>query len=292
MSLLSKKQNIVIGGFAIKLFSKTNVEIGLDLGYESFVVAEEDSKIDAEIEIIPSIPDELKNEDTLVFETNDDTKKLWHVCSYEDGYKVIVFNPLQPNVIQQIAIIFVKSNKWKIYIEQLINNTVMPLSYPMGPLIMYYLTVANNAIMIHSSGVIDGEKGRLFSGFSGVGKSTMAGIWQKAGHTMINDDRLMLTIENGKVIMHNSPMFYDDKPKQNQLNAIYLLKQTKENCITRLIGAEAISRLLAFCIQHGYDKMFMEHHLQTIFDVYSTIPIYELGFKPDSDIIDFIRLYD
>jgi len=288
----SKNICLCIGNFNIKLWSKSDVNIGLDFGYSTFIISEIESKDFTEIEIIPSIPETLKNEDSLVFETNDETKKLWHVCSTNDGYKIIVYSPSRPNEIQQIALINTQSKVWTIYTEQISNNTVMPLSYPMGPLIMYYLTTNENAIMIHSSGIVDGGKGRLFSGFSGVGKSTMAGIWQQNGNTTINDDRLLLTINDDKVIMHNTPMFYEDEPKSNQLNAIYLLKQTKEHTIRRLNDAEAISRLLAFCIQHGYDKSFLEHHLNTVFDIYNRIPIYELGFKLDADVIDFIRSND
>lgn len=290
MTDISKSTCLCVGNFKIKLWSKSNVNIGIDCGYSSFIVSKTENFI--EIEIIPSIPEDIKREDSLVFETNDDKKKLWHVCSTNDGYKIIVYSPSRPNDIQQIAFINTHSKSWTIYSELITNNTIMPLSYPMGPLIMYYLTTTENAIMIHSSGIVDGGKGRLFSGFSGVGKSTMADIWQQNGNITINDDRLLLTIHNDKVIMHNTPMFYEDKPKSNQLNAIYLLKQTKEHTIRRLNDAEAISRLLAFCIQHGYDKTFLEHHLNTVFDIYNCIPIYELGFKLDADVIDFIRSND
>ena len=289
---VSTTQCLSIGNFKIKLWSKSDIKIILDYGYFPFIIPEDEAVDFTDIEIIPSIPEELKSEDSLVFETNDETKKLWHVCSYKDGYKIIVFSSIQSNQIQQIALINTDSKNWKIYTEQQSDNTVIPLSYPMGPLIMYYLTTTNNAIMIHSSGIVDGKKGRLFSGFSGVGKSTMANIWQQNSNIIINDDRLLLTIDNNKIMMHNTPMFYEDKPKSNQLNAIYLLKQTKEHTIRQLNNAEAISRLLAFCIQHGYDRTYLEHHLNTVCDIYNSIPIYELGFKLDSDVIDFIRSHD
>jgi hypothetical protein len=291
MTATANNQILKIADLAIKLWSNNSVKIDIETGYKQFVVDNDYGNIAIEIEVITPIPLELKNDDNMVFETNDDGKRLWHVCTFEDGYKVIVFNPLNTDEIQQVAIISLQTKQWKIYAEQH-SNTVIPLAYPMGPLIMYYLTVSNNAIMIHSSGIIDGNKGRLFSGFSGVGKSTMAQIWNDNGNTIINDDRLFLTIQNDRICMHNSPMFYDDKPKMHELNAIYLLKQTKENDIRRLTDAEAISRLLAFCIQHGYDKQFLEHHLNMVFDIYNKIPIYELGFKPDAEIIDFIRTHE
>jgi hypothetical protein len=287
---ISNIQCLSIGDIKIKLRSKSNISIGI--GYKSFVIPENNIDSFFEIEIIPAIPQELKNEDLLVFESNDNNQKLWHVCSISKGYKVIVFDSIQSNTIQQIAFIYPDSKSWIIYTECDSENTVFPLFYPMGPLIMYYLTTVNSAIMIHSSGIVDGEKGRLFSGFSGVGKSTMAGIWQQNGNEIINDDRLMLTIVDNNVIMHNTPMFYDAEPKKHKLHAIYLLKQTKDNCITKLQGVDAMTRLMAFCIQHAYDKQFIQHHLATLFAIYSTIPIYELGFKPDAEIIEFIRLHE
>ena len=91
---------IGIGNFNIRLWSKSDVNIGIDFGYAPFTVSEIESNDFTEIEIIPSIPDTIKSEDTLVFETNDDTKKLWHVCSTSDGYKIIVYSPIRPNEIQ------------------------------------------------------------------------------------------------------------------------------------------------------------------------------------------------
>lgn len=292
MTLRSHTRTLKIGDFTINLFNKANTEFSLDIGYLPFLSTQNNSENCIEIEVIQSIPDELKKEDNLIFETKNEYQKLWYVCTHADGYKVIVFNPLQINEVQQVAIISNFSNQWKIYCEPNINNILFPLSYPMGPIILYYLTTIHNAIMIHSSGVVDGVRGRLFSGFSGVGKSTMAEIWKNKGNTLINDDRLLLTVENGKVMMHNTPMFYEDNPRSNQLHTIYLLKQSKENNIRQLTNAEAISRLLAFCIQHSYSKRFLENHLKTISDIYSLIPICELGFKPDADIIDFIRAHE
>ena len=290
--MLLQTQYLSIGDIKIKLWSKSDITLGVEIGFKSFVIHENIIDSFYDIEIIPSIPQELKNTDSLVFESNDGSQKLWNVCTIPNGYKIIAFDSYQSDTIQQIAFIYPNSKSWIIYTELDSDKTALPLSYPMGPLIMYYLTTVQNAIMIHSSGIVDGEKGRLFSGFSGVGKSTMAGIWQQNGNIAINDDRLMLTISDDKIFMHNTPMFYDDKPKMHQLNAIYLLKQTKEHTIRRLSDAEAISRLLAFCIQHSYDKTFLEHHLKMVFDIYNLIPIYELGFKLNSDVIDFIRSHE
>ena len=278
-----------IGKFEIELINKSSAEIKLDDGYLHFISPKMQVVPDVQLEIYAGIPTELLNTDLLVFESNDGAVKLWHVYKTIDGYKVVVFNPQNISEIQQVALISTSSKTWAIYVNPNPANCILPLAYPMGPLILYYLTAQFNAIMIHSSGIIDGEKGYLFSGFSGVGKSTMAGIWQSEGCNIINDDRLMLRIENKKVLMHNTPMFYQDVPKLNQLNAIFLLKQTKENCINQLHGIEAITRLMAFCIQHAYDKQYLENHLSNIFDISDSIPIFELGFKPDADIVTYIR---
>ena len=283
---------ITIAGFTIKLFCKSGHSIALDEGFKYFITPENQSQSITEIEVIPGIPSELIEDNNLVFESINEGEKLWTVCKVESGYKITCFKHDQPNCVQQIAVLSNTGKNWKIYCEADSNASLTPLSYPMGPLVLYYLTTTANAVMIHSSGIFDGKKGRLFSGFSGVGKSTMAGLWQQNGCSVVNDDRMILTIENGKVMMQNTPMFYQDLPKVTELHAIYLLKQTKEHCIRRLNNAEAVSRLLAFCIQHGYDKDFLEHHLNTVFDIYNLIPIYELGFKLDADVIDFIRSHD
>jgi hypothetical protein len=165
-----------------------------------------------------------------------------------------------------------------------------PFFHPLGVLLFVYLAHYKGGIMIHASGVKDGESGYLFTGLSGIGKSTMAGIWKKCGGEVINDDRLILTPTSLGFTMHNTPMpYYSDKDRRATLTRIFLLKQSPENYCQQLTGSTALVRLLANCIQHFHTDAMVKSHLLILEQLITLVPVYELGFKPDEDVVELIR---
>lgn len=173
-----------------------------------------------------------------------------------------------------------------------------PLSFdlyenPLGILLTIYLAHFNGGIVIHASGVDDGGRGYLFTGVSGIGKSTMAGVWQKEGAAVVNDDRLVVMPVNGDFTIANTPMpSYTDRPKEAPLRAMFLLSQKTENSCCRINGAKALSLLMANCMQHFHSKKMVEAHLEILGRLVQKVPVFELGFKPDSDVVALIRQMD
>lgn len=143
--------------------------------------------------------------------------------------------------------------------------------------------------MIHASGVWDGETGRIFSGFSGVGKSTMAKIWEEEGAHIVNDDRLIVREVNGEYFMYNTPMPYADLNKQAQVSKFYFPFHAKKNSAEKLSGAQGLTQLMAFCFQHNYDKKYTEHLITQLERITQHASTYKLGVVPTPSIIDFIR---
>ena len=146
--------------------------------------------------------------------------------------------------------------------------------------------------MMHASCAFDGQRGRMFSGFSGVGKSTMSRIWAEAGNTIINDDRLIIRELENKFFVYNTPMYYKDIPKKAPLNAVYLIHHSPENKIQKLKGALAASRTMAFCIQNNYDQNFVAERLDFFVQLAAAVDIYDLGFVPNASVIEFIKAHE
>ena len=280
---------ISVAGFTIKLISQS-ADISLEEGYTPFVLPKYKGKADILINAIPGIPEELLQRAELLFEGSNELQKFFSVYKFGQSYKIIVYNQQNINSVQQVAVVSDDFSEWKVY-SNLLNdsNAVCPLQYPLGPLVLYYLTVKYDAIMIHASGCFDGQKGRIFSGFSGVGKSTMSRLWQQSNCVIVNDDRLIIRKESDGYVMHNTPMFYADMPKKAPLNSINLIRHSPENTIKKLSGATAVSRVMVNCIQHGYNKEAIGHHLTFLSQLCGQVSVYEVGFKPDISIVDFIK---
>ena len=283
---------LFIAGFKIKLQSEADIKISLEEGYLPFVSTDNKGEADVCIYIKKHLPVKYLNKKDLIFEAKENEQKFYSIYRENQYYKFIIYKQDKKNEIQQIAFLDESLTKWTIYAEPSVNDkTIYPFLYPLGPLVLYYLTVKFEAIMIHASGVYDGEKGWLFAGFSGAGKSTMADLWLKSGSSVINDDRLIIRNTEKGYIMYNTPMFYNDLPKETDLNSINIIKHAGKNTIKKLNGAKAVSQLMACCIQHDYNSNFIEHHLQFISNLCDNIPVYELGFLPDKKIIDFIKTH-
>ena len=274
-----------IAGFSICLHAEC--QLMLDDGFTHFTV---DSTQEADITI------ECRNNDSLppfenaekVFTSANDELKFYEIYRRGDDLIFRVFDQQNQTCIQQTALLDGGLKRWIIWSEET-DGVLEPLVFPMAPILLHYAVLTADAVMMHASGVFDGEKGRLFSGFSGAGKSTISGIWKQQGNILINDDRLIIRKEKGEYFMYNTPMYYPDDNKKSPLHAVFLIRHAPENVINRMAGAAAVSSVMAFSIQNNYDTRFVQHHLDFFANMCSQIPVFQLGFVPDEKVVNFIK---
>ena len=168
--------------------------------------------------------------------------------------------------------------------------TIDPFFHPLGSLIMVYLSRYSGGFLVHASGINDKTNGYLFSGVSGVGKSTISQLWSEQGATIINDDRIWVQKIDNQWKMFNTPMVsYRQEPLMATLSKIFLISHSHENFITKISNAHGALGVMSNCIQHLFDKKTTASHLDTIFELSESIPIYKLGFKPTSEVVGLIR---
>jgi hypothetical protein len=218
----------------------------------------------------------------------------WYILQNNDEIGILVDFDNHPDYNSVFISINATSRQIKILVDSDLKDVLFdPFTYPVSVLAYIYLVHYNGGLMIHASGVIDGGRGYLFTGLSGIGKSTMAKLWQQKDATIINDDRLMIVPDNGLYKMHNTPMpYYTDVPKQGTLSKIFLLKQSPQNYCRLVDGSIGYVRFMANCIQHFHSHQMVKKHLDIIENISSQVPIYELGFFPNTDIVDLIRSID
>lgn len=276
---------ISIAEFKIELFSEQKID--LEDGYLPFIDTNDSKVADFSIECIEGLPVELFNSDKLVFEAENEAQKFYSVYKHDQGHGFYIYNQQTVNDIQQIAVLDGSFCNWKIYAERR-NGIFMPLRYPMGPIIMHYMTLKSNAVLMHASSAFDGTKARLFSGFSGAGKSTISMLWAKAGHQIINDDRLIIRKLEDGFYVYNTPMYYQDQPKKAPLSSVFLISHSPVNKIKQLNGAVAVSKVMAFSIQNNYDRQFIQSRIDLFAELCSKVSVYELGFVPDENVVKFV----
>ncbi|MCF8465245.1 MAG: hypothetical protein K9G41_10410 [Flavobacteriales bacterium] len=284
---------IRIADFNILIKQMDGHSIAVDEGYVPFLVHAENKTPDMVVHAYGSLPEQTWAE-TAIYSASQTDGELWNLSKIEDGYLLRVFDPEEPGTLQQLCVVSSNFREWKVYMASANSefSSIEPLKYPLGPLLMYYLTVNHDAIMIHASAISDNGVGRLFTGVSGKGKSTSARLWFEAGAEVLNDDRLIIRKTTEGYRIYNTPMFYADEPRSAMLRSAYIIRHHNENVVDDIHGAEAVSQLLANCIQHGYDRKMMEHHLHFVSEMVAHISVSTLGFVPNKSVIETIRTHE
>ncbi len=168
-----------------------------------------------------------------------------------------------------------------------------PLFHPLSALLMVTLAHRQNAFLIHASGIQDGNLGAIFSAVSGTGKSTMAKIWGSRGAKIVNDDRLWIECINNQWYMFSNPMqWYAQKALMAPIHKIFLIRQSPTNEVAEIKGLNASMRVMSNCIQHLYSRELTSSHLDNVLRFTQDVPVYDCGFKPDSEITEIIRSLD
>lgn len=168
--------------------------------------------------------------------------------------------------------------------------TVNPLPYPLDGLLFYFLFSRAGDIMIHGSGVSCQGRGWLFTGRSGSGKTTLARIFDRAGDSVIHDDRLVLCRSEDGWMMHNTPVYRNDEPRSAPLDHLWIIRHGSANVSEPVTGAEAVAMILANSIQQNWDRVAAARLAAAADDLVSSVRVSRLSFLPDGTIREYLRL--
>lgn len=282
-----------IAGYIYELQNHSELPIVMETGFETYVCSE---KTTADRIITVHHAQQLTPaQEKPSYQAKNDNQLMWQIFTHAAKKTFEIYHPSN-GTLQQIAHYDPATKSWEVHSCALISEgeeVLNPLAYPLAPLIWYTLSTEEDLLMIHASGIYDGQFGRIFSGFSGVGKSTLAGIWSANGAQVINDDRLIIKHEaDGTWRMYNTPMYYIAEPVSAPLDYIYLPFHHQVNSIELLSGANALASLLANTIHHGYDIDHILHHTRVASHLLKQLPIAKIGVVPDAQICVFLRNHE
>ena len=155
------------------------------------------------------------------------------------------------------------------------------------------LLLYRGRLCFHAACVRTGLGGILFSGPSGVGKSTQAQLWCKhRGAEQINGDRPILSKEAGSWLAWGSPYAGSSRCYVNascSVNAIVMLRQTESCSLRRLNPKEAFRAVWSGLTVSSWDPTAMETACDLALELGSSIPVYEFGCTPDLQAVEFLE---
>lgn len=143
-------------------------------------------------------------------------------------------------------------------------------------------------LYLHSSAIEWEGKAYLFSGPSGMGKSTHTRLWQSIypDAQVFNDDKPALRCMDGKWFAYGTPWCGKDGININMkvpLGGICFLCRGDTNSIRRLSPLEATARIISQTTRRFKTEQRLDLLLSHVEKLVSMIPVYELHCLPDAD---------
>lgn len=160
------------------------------------------------------------------------------------------------------------------------------LAYMDSGWIFYSKLMKLGGMMLHSSAIEFGGKAYLFSGPSGMGKSTHTRLWQQAfpDAKVFNDDKPALRKIDGVWYAYGTPWCGKDGININMkvpVAGICFLRRGEENKIRRLSPIEGAAAVITQTLRRFGSAEALGVMTNIVDELVSDIPIYELACLPD-----------
>lgn len=153
---------------------------------------------------------------------------------------------------------------------------------------LFDILAERGMLVLHSSYVLRAEADAiLFSGASGIGKSTQAELWREfAAARVINGDRSLVDVDRG--MAHG--IFYSGtsgicENHSAPIRAIVLPEQRAENRVFVPAHREAFMRLLNQCSYYPWDAESAAMMTELVARLVGRVPIYRLDCRKDEGAV-------
>ncbi len=180
-----------------------------------------------------------------------------------------------------------------LYFPDATDQFIHPFYGPVLELLMINYLAQQRGTIIHSCGIKYRDKGTLFVGESGTGKSTLTRLWNKTNDVeILSDDRTIVRKKDGAYWIYGTPWHGEAKfgsPLNVKLDRIYFIQHGAANFARPIKGAEPVQNLLTCSFPPYWDTEAMEFTMDFFSDLTASVSCHELLFKPDIDIVDFVR---
>ena len=155
------------------------------------------------------------------------------------------------------------------------------------------LLIRNNAVILHAS-FINTEYGAvLFSGPSGIGKSTQAELWCKYRNAeQINGDKPILKKDMDTWKAYGSPYAGSSKcwiNKSSQVAVIVLLEQGNRCHIKKMRKKEAFCKVYEGLVVNSWNSAYVEKIATLVESIIEEVPVYHMTCTPDENAVDMLE---
>lgn len=147
---------------------------------------------------------------------------------------------------------------------------------------------------LHCSYVLYQGKAILFTGPSGIGKTTQAELWRDyLGATIVNGDASLIQKQEGGFYALGAPVHGSSpycEERSAPIAALVTLEQAKENIITPMESFQALSYCLPeIFLSDTWPDEVQEKMWENVDHFFQKIPVYHLCCRPDREAVELVR---
>lgn len=148
-----------------------------------------------------------------------------------------------------------------------------------------WLCVTNDALLLHSAGVIRDGWGYVFFGPSGSGKTTTSRLASRTAH-VVSDDLVIIGCDENGCTLYGVPFKGElsEAPRANQqapLKGLYRLRQDTSHYLEPIPHVIAIADLVAASPFIVREKRLSDQLMKVCNKITKSVPVQQLHFKRD-----------
>lgn len=145
-------------------------------------------------------------------------------------------------------------------------------------------------LFLHSSQICYNNKGIVFTGPSGMGKTTQSKLWEKYKNAeIVCNDRTIITKDNNKYKTYGLPIDGSSPIRSTEsydLAAIVVLEKNLDSKIEKMPASKAIASLMSQMIVSDWNSGNKENIINMIIELYQDIPVYKLSCTKDEKAVE------
>jgi hypothetical protein len=172
---------------------------------------------------------------------------------------------------------------------------VNPFQYPLDQILLMYILSQRRGFLVHAAGFGFHDGGFIFPGRSGAGKSTLSRQFiDVPGMNFLSDDRVIIRKMENIFTAFGTPWPGDAGIAENRglpLSGVFFICHGDRNTIKEIRPGEAVKRLLPVTSVPWYDEKTMSDILSLCEELSMNVPAYELHFRPDREVVDFLEKF-
>jgi len=251
--------------------------------------------IKLEVHVVEKFP-VLKGREIFAVYEGQETEERWRLFDY--GNRYIYYTPMADR--EALAYISRDFTHADVYVlphqEQMVWDMRDVIYDCMQVILINYFALNKNGLILHAAAIKDGNKGLVFAGRSGSGKSTSARLWHKyTKAAVLNDDRVIVRRIGRQFYVYSGPWHGEfgngvvAYPRKAPLKGLFFIEHAEKNFVCKLDHAQAFRELYPSVFSVFWNRRLMLNVVVVCETLLSAIAARRLGFVKNKSVIAFVR---